>query len=96
MDTTSPEWNSKKSKGIGRQQPIIVVEYSKPDIREINDIVRGLPDGKGLGTFIWEPTKWRGGALFDQQGNTGSEIDIYADMAKDYGLRQPETEGASR
>ena len=30
----------------------------RPDIRQINDIVRDLPGGKGLGTFIWEPTKW--------------------------------------
>ena len=78
------------------EQPIIVVEYSKPDIREINDIVRGLTDGKGLGTFIWEPTKWRGGALFDPSGNTRPEIDIYAEMVKDYSLLRPETEGASR
>jgi arabinogalactan endo-1,4-beta-galactosidase len=78
------------------EQPIIVVEYSRPDIREINDIVRGLPDGKGLGTFIWEPTKWRGGALFDQHGNTRPEIDIYADMARDYGLIETEIEGTSR
>ncbi|MFZ5830070.1 MAG: glycoside hydrolase family 53 protein [Planctomycetota bacterium] len=68
------------------EQPIIVVEYSVPDIREINDIVRGLPDGKGLGTFIWEPTRRRGGTLFDQNGNTRPEFDIYADMAKDFGL----------
>jgi len=78
------------------EQPIIVVEYSRPDIREINDIVRGLPDGKGLGTFIWEPTKWRGGALFDQQGDTKPEIDIHGDMAKEYGLLETEMEGASR
>lgn len=78
------------------EQPIIVVEYSRPDIREINDVVRGLPDGKGLGTFIWEPTKWRGGALFDQQGDTKPEIDIYGDMAKEYGLLETEMEGASR
>ena len=66
------------------KQPIIVVEYSVPNIREINDIVRGLPEHKGLGTFIWEPTKWRGGALFDVEGNTKPEIDVYADMAREY------------
>ena len=41
------------------KQDIIVVEYSVPNIRQINDIVHGLPGSKGLGTFIWEPTKWR-------------------------------------
>jgi arabinogalactan endo-1,4-beta-galactosidase len=77
------------------KQPIIVVEYSVPNIREINDIVRGLPNGKGLGTFIWEPTKWRGGALFDVKGNTRPEVDVYAAMAREYGVLKPETEGES-
>jgi len=66
------------------KQPIIVVEYSVPNIREINDIVRGLPNGKGLGTFIWEPTKWQGPALFDVKGHTKPEIDVYADMVQDF------------
>jgi len=66
------------------EQEIMLVEYSVPDVRQINDIVRELPGGKGLGTFIWEPTRWQGGALFDQRGNTRPEIDVYAKMAEDY------------
>jgi arabinogalactan endo-1,4-beta-galactosidase len=27
------------------------------EVRPANDIMRGLPDHKGLGTFIWEPTQ---------------------------------------
>ena len=49
-----------------------------------HDIVRGLPNGKGLGTFIWEPTKWQGPALFDVKGHTKPEIDVYADMVQDF------------
>ena len=71
------------------EKPIIVVEYSVPNIREINNIVRELPNGRGLGTFIWEPTKWHGGALFDQHGSTRTEIDIYAKMAREYRLQKP-------
>ena len=34
-----------------------------------NDIMLGLPDGRGLGTFIWEPTANNAGqALFDNRG----------------------------
>lgn len=69
------------------QQDIMLVEYSVPNIREINDVVHGLPSGKGLGTFIWEPTKWEGPALFDGKGNTKPEIDVYPKMAEDYGLK---------
>jgi len=44
----------------GRYKPdIIVVEYAAPNLKEINDIVHGLPGGKGLGTFSWEPNQKR-------------------------------------
>jgi len=63
------------------------VEYSVPNIRDINDIVRGLLNAKGLGAFIWKPTKWRGGALFDQESRTRPEIDSYLKVSKEYGQR---------
>ncbi len=67
------------------RQDIIVVEYSLPDIRRINDIVHDLPGGKGRGTFIWEPTRWEGPALFDNKGRTKAEIEVYQRMAQEYG-----------
>ena len=65
---------------------IIVVEYAMPHLREINDIVHGLPNGKGLGTFFWEPTKGGpgGAGVFDRSGSTKPEIDIYPELAKKY------------
>ena len=65
---------------------IVVVEYSVTgtDVRGLNDIVRGLPNGRGLGTFIWEPTKWEGPALFESDGSTKPAIDVYRRMADDY------------
>jgi arabinogalactan endo-1,4-beta-galactosidase len=62
------------------RKPIIVVEYSVPNVRAINDIVRGLPDGRGQGTFIWKPTKWGGPALFDAKGSTRPAIRVYIDL----------------
>jgi len=47
--------------------------------------VHGLPGGKGLGTFIWEPTKWEGPALFDAKENTKPEIDEYPRVTEAYG-----------
>jgi arabinogalactan endo-1,4-beta-galactosidase len=67
------------------KQDIIIVEYSVPNVRQINDIVHGLPSGKGLGTFIWEPTKWEGPALFDVKGSTKPKIGEYPKMAEEYG-----------
>jgi len=51
------------------RQSIMVVEYSTPDQREIHDIVRVLPGGKGNGTCIWEPTHPGHGNLFDRNGH---------------------------
>ena len=45
---------------------LLVVEYSARK-RFINDLMFNTPDRKGLGTFIWEPTRHRE-ALFDQDG----------------------------
>jgi arabinogalactan endo-1,4-beta-galactosidase len=68
-----------------------VAEYN-PQRRLLNDIVRGLPESRGVGTFFWEPTQsgsW-GDALFDFSGNqaTAREADFaeYDQIVADYGL----------
>jgi arabinogalactan endo-1,4-beta-galactosidase len=66
----------------------LIAEYSH-EKRAANDIIYDLPDGRGLGTFVWEPTQWRE-TLFDRDGDrlvTNSLIEIYDEMAEDYGLR---------
>ena len=60
-------------------RPIIVVEYQ--DYRkEVNEIVRKIPDGLGIGTFIWEATSSSWGGLFDRQGKTTESIRIYDEL----------------
>lgn len=69
--------------------PVIVVEYSVPTIREVNDIVRALPDGRGLGSFIWEPTGWPHGpthALFEKDGRAKAELELYSVLAREFGV----------
>ncbi|MET0412650.1 MAG: glycosyl hydrolase 53 family protein, partial [Polyangiaceae bacterium] len=68
-----------------------IAEYN-PQRRLLNDIMRELPDGRGLGTFFWEPTQsgsW-GQALFDFQGNTllarPADFAEYDQLRSDYGL----------
>lgn len=71
-------------------QPIVVVEYSTPTIREVNELVHALPAGKGLGTFIWEPTGWPHGdthALFEKDGRAKPELQIYPELARAFGIR---------
>jgi len=57
-------------------RPIIVVEYREHP-KEVNEIVRNLPNGLGWGTFIWEATTPQWGGLFDKDGKTTPEMEIY-------------------
>lgn len=67
------------------RQPIFVVEYSAPHGPALNDMVRALPNGKGRGTFIWEPTHPRHGNLFDGEGRALPALKDYPAMA---GMKQ--------
>jgi beta-galactosidase len=54
---------------------IIVVEYSEKK-EEVNEIVFGLPNGKGKGTCIWEPLNtWE--KLFDNNGYSNNLLNLY-------------------
>jgi arabinogalactan endo-1,4-beta-galactosidase len=62
------------------------VEYAAPHLKEINDTVYDVPNGKGLGTFFWEPTKGGpgGAGVFEGSVKTKPEIDIYPILAREY------------
>ncbi|MGN6370440.1 MAG: glycosyl hydrolase 53 family protein [Phycisphaerae bacterium] len=52
---------------------LVAMEYSYHK-RYLNDAVFGAPNGKGLGSFIWEPTRWKE-AIFDHEGvNAGNDF----------------------
>jgi arabinogalactan endo-1,4-beta-galactosidase len=64
----------------------IIAEYSQ-EKRAANDVMFNIPDGRGLGTIIWEPLQYLE-AFFTASGNnwsTNSYIDLYPQMSKDYG-----------
>ncbi|MFW5960143.1 MAG: glycosyl hydrolase 53 family protein, partial [Chitinivibrionales bacterium] len=65
---------------------IVIAEYADNHER-VNDIVYNLPEGKGIGTFVWEPADWMD-ALFDwknRRRETNERIDLYPELAADYG-----------
>ncbi|WP_186758592.1 glycoside hydrolase family 53 protein [Echinicola salinicaeni] len=66
------------------EKPIIVVEY-KEYKKEVNEIVKNLPNGLGLGTFIWEATSPGWGDLFDRNGAANENIEIYPAFYEGYG-----------
>lgn len=61
---------------------IMVAEYAEVH-EQVNDIVFNLPDDKGIGTFVWEPTRWNE-TLFSN-GKTNYRIDIYPNLWNRYG-----------
>lgn len=64
------------------QKDVNVVEYSAFK-REVHDLVFNLPDNCGNGTCIWEPLNtWS--RVFDRQGNSLPEINIYDEMNEKY------------
>jgi arabinogalactan endo-1,4-beta-galactosidase len=65
----------------------MIAEYSH-EKRAANDLMHGMPDRRGLGTFIWEPTRWME-AVFDRDGQryvANQHLDVYSQIATDYGL----------
>jgi arabinogalactan endo-1,4-beta-galactosidase len=67
---------------------LLVVEYSARK-RYINDLMFETPDKKGLGTFIWEPTRHRE-SLFDKDGKSaggGQESNFTTDTGIAQGAR---------
>jgi arabinogalactan endo-1,4-beta-galactosidase len=51
---------------------LMALEYSHKK-RYVNDAMFNAPNGRGQGTFIWEPTRWRE-AIFDKGGvNAGDD-----------------------
>lgn len=88
------EWAANFADIAGRYPELkfVIAEYNG-DKRAANDLMRDMPDGRGLGTFFWEPTangEW-GDAMFTWAGNEAradqDDFAIYDQIADDYGLR---------
>ncbi|MBS1533239.1 MAG: glycosyl hydrolase 53 family protein [Bacteroidetes bacterium] len=66
-------------------QQVMVAEYTYLKA-EVNDIAFNLPDGKSLGTFIWEPINtWE--QFFDKDGKTNALINVYPTIAAKYNIK---------
>ena len=64
------------------KQQVMVAEYSQLK-QEVNDIAFTVPNGKAVGSFIWEPlSTWEG--VFDRDGKSNAYMDIYPGIAKEY------------
>jgi arabinogalactan endo-1,4-beta-galactosidase len=75
------------------EQPIIVVEYGGfgSSVRDLHDLVRSLPNKKGIGTFIFggeSLARGGGGFGFGNRGGRGGQqadrLEVYRQIARDY------------
>ena len=87
---TPSEWQANFA-DLAQRYPelsFVIGEYSH-EKRAVNDLLFALPERRGLGSFIWEPTRWME-SIFDrgpdQSYHTNALIDLYPTMASDYGL----------
>lgn len=64
-------------------QQVMVAEYSQLK-KEVNDVAFHVPDGKAVGSFIWEPlNSWEG--IFDRNGKANNYLNVvYPEIAKKY------------
>lgn len=84
-----PEWhgtlvdlkNNLTDLALKYKKPIILVEYHQMK-KEVNEIVHNLPNKLGKGTFIWEATSPKWGGLFDNEGKTTKEMELYPEIYK--------------
>ena len=61
---------------------VIVVEYSARK-QEVNNIVFNLPNGRGKGTFIWEPLNtWE--KFFNDDGTSNHLLLLYDEISREY------------
>ncbi|MGZ3945135.1 MAG: glycosyl hydrolase 53 family protein [Mucilaginibacter sp.] len=66
-------------------QQVMVAEYTYLK-KEVNDIALNVPDGKSVGTFIWEPINtWE--QFFDKDGKTNDLINVYPGIAQEYNIK---------
>lgn len=70
------------------QLSFLIVEIAA-EVEATSQIMHDLPDGRGLGTFIWEPTGNNNGqALFDRRGAViRDKMRQYDELAKKYATR---------
>ena len=67
------------------KQQVMVAEYTQLK-NEVNDIAFTVPDGKAVGTFIWEPiSTWE--SIFDRDGKANALLNVYPVIAKKYGVK---------
>ncbi|MBN1129184.1 MAG: glycosyl hydrolase 53 family protein [Chitinispirillaceae bacterium] len=63
---------------------VMSLEYTGQRTALVNDVMNGLPNQMGMGSFVWEPTRYSEYTMFDRSGNrytSNSRLDEVAAVA---------------
>lgn len=85
------DWREMFGNVVKDGTPVISLEYTANRTALINTVMNEMPNQMGLGTFVWEPTRY-GTPMFDRDGNkymANAKLDELQRIAKQYNATLP-------
>lgn len=86
------DWREMFGNVVKDGTPVLSLEYSGDRLSLINTVMNEMPGQKGLGTFVWEPTRY-GKPMFDRSGNkytANAKLDELQAIARLYSATLPD------
>jgi arabinogalactan endo-1,4-beta-galactosidase len=87
------DWREQFAQTVAKTgKPVVSLEYTAQRTELVNDVMYDLPDQMGLGSFLWEPTRYSDYPIFDRSGNrytTNSRIQAYPRIVREYQATSP-------
>jgi arabinogalactan endo-1,4-beta-galactosidase len=82
------DWTDQYTKCVATSgKPVLGMEYTPAKVTMVNGVLLKLPGEKGMGAFLWEPTRYpTDGPMFDHSGTkytTNALIEPYLKLAQD-------------
>lgn len=87
------DWREMFGNVVKDGHPVLSLEYTAQRTKLINDVMNGMPGNMGLGTFVWEPTRYSDYPMFDRSGQkytANARLDELAGIAKLYNATLPD------
>lgn len=86
------DWRQMFGNVVKDGTPVVSLEYTSERTALINSVMYEMPNQMGLGSFVWEPTRYDK-PMFDRSGNkytANAKLDELQSIAKKYGATLPD------
>lgn len=87
------DWRQMFGNVVKDGHPVLSLEYTAQRTKLINGVMNEMPNNMGLGTFVWEPTRYSDYPMFDRSGQkytANAKLDELAGIAKSYSATLPD------